>query len=88
MPRKKKPDINDLNSKAEIFKDVYGDAFAIKTASVNAMRKLSREIDYTNKEEVIQLLPIVQEHMRLIHRANDTILDLEHRVNENELSNS
>lgn len=81
MPRKKRPNILNLDEKKDVLNDVYIDAYSVKNVSVNAMKSIAINIDYTNKEDVLSMLPLVQKQMEIIQNANDTILDVEERIN-------
>jgi len=81
MPRKRTPKIELAECRVDVLKDIYKGAFDTKTVSVNSMRSLSKEIDYTNKEDVLKLLPLVQKQMEIIQDANDTMLVVEERIN-------
>jgi hypothetical protein len=81
MPRKAKTDITSEGSQVKLLKEVYNDTFNIKTTSVNIMRNISKDINYNDKQEVITILPLVQKQMDIIARANDTLLELDTRLN-------
>jgi len=81
MPRKAKTDITAVGSKEKLLKEVYNDTFAIKTTSINIMRNISKDIDYNDKQEVLNILPLVQKQMDIIAKANDTLLELDTRLN-------
>lgn len=81
MPRRKKTDLkNDDGS--NLLNEIYIDMFAMKTISMNVLRNISKEIDYTNKEEVLQMLPMVQKQMEIYQKNNDTLLLIEDRLSK------
>lgn len=82
MPRKSKTNLTDDNAKNKILKEIYDDTFNIKTTSINILRNISKNINYENKEEVITILPLVQKQMDIIIKANDTLFEINNRINE------
>lgn len=86
MPRRKKTDLkNDDGS--NLLNEIYIDMFAMKTISMNVLRNISKEIDYTNKEEVLQMLPMVQKQMEIYQKNNDTLLLIEDRMSKVRVNN-
>ena len=81
MPRKAKTNLTDEGSKGKLLKEVYNDAFNIKTTSVNILRNIAKDINYNDKQEVLNILPLVQKQMDIIANANDTLLEIETRIN-------
>ncbi len=82
MPRKAKTNLADDNAKNKILKEIYDDTFNVKTTSINILRNISKNINYENKEEVITMLPLVQKQMDIITKANDTLFEINNRINE------
>lgn len=86
MPRRKKTDIkNDDGS--NLLNEIYIDMFTLKTLSMNVLRNLSKEIDYTDKEEVMRILPLVQKQMEIYQKNNDTLLLIEDRMSKVRVNN-
>ena len=81
MPRKSKTNLFDENSKDNILKEIYNDVFTVKNTSLRILRGIANEIDYTNKEEVLKYLPMIQKQMEIINQNNDTLLLIQERLN-------
>jgi DNA-binding transcriptional regulator GbsR (MarR family) len=81
MPRKSKTNLSDENSKDNILKEIYNDVFTVKNTSLRILKGIANEIDYTNKEEVLKYLPMVQKQMEIINKNNDTLLLIQERLN-------
>lgn len=79
MPRKKKLEFSDENT---ILKNSYVDACTVKNVSINIIRHVSKTINYENKEEVFNLLPLMQKQMDIIEQSNQTILTILDKLNE------
>ena len=81
MPRKSKTNLFEENSKDNILKEIYNDVFTVKNTSLKILKSIANEIDYTNKEEVLIYLPMVQKQMEIINKNNDTLLLIQERLN-------
>lgn len=82
MPRKTRVDINGGTTENQaLLKEVYTDTFTVKNTSMNIMRNIAKTIDYDNKDEVLRILPVVQKQMDIITKANDTLLEVQKRLN-------
>jgi hypothetical protein len=81
MPRKAKTDITAEGSKSKLLKEIYNDAVIIKVTSINMLKNISKDINYNDKQEVLNTIPLVQKQMDIIARANDTLLEIDSRLN-------
>lgn len=81
MPRKQKTNLSDVDSKTSILKEIYNDSFTVKNTSLNILKSISKNIDYENKEEVLNILPLVQKQMDIINYNNDTMLQIQDKLN-------
>lgn len=81
MPRKTKVKLSDENVKEGILTQVYNDAFTVKNHSLNILKNLTQTIDYSNKEDVIDMLIIVQKQMDIINHNNEVILKIQEQLN-------
>ena len=81
MPRKTKVKLSDENVKEGILTQVYNDAFTVKNHSLNILKNLTQTIYYSNKEDVIDMLIIVQKQMDIINHNNEVILKIQEQLN-------
>lgn len=80
--------MNTLQEKTpneKVLEAVYKDSFLVKTTAIKSLKTLSKTIDYSNKEEVIKTIPIVEKLIKAINDANNNILEVEKRTNESQL---
>ena len=81
MPRKQKTNLSDVDSNKIILNEIYKDAFTVKNTSLNILKNISKNIDYENKEEVMNILPLVQKQMDIINHNNDIMLLIQDKLN-------
>lgn len=81
MPRKPKTDLTGEKSKEQLLREIYNDSFQVKNTSMNIMRNVAKDIDYNNKSEVLTILPLIQKQMDIINKTNETLLEIERRIN-------
>lgn len=81
MPRKAKTNLSDDNSHKLILNEIYKDTFTVKNTSLNILRNVAAVLDYSNKEEVIRMLPLVQKQMDIITKTNDTMMLIQEKLN-------
>jgi hypothetical protein len=81
MPRKQKTNLSDVDSKTSILNEIYKDTFTVKNTSLNILKSINKNIDYENKEEVLNILPLVQKQMDIINHNNDVMLQIQAKLN-------
>jgi hypothetical protein len=64
---------------------VHKDSFLVKTTAIQTLKTLTKTIDYSNKEEVMKTIPMVENLIKAINDANNNILEVEKRTNEPQL---
>jgi hypothetical protein len=69
----------------KILDAVYKDSFLVKTTAIQTLKTLTKTIDYSNKEEVMKTIPMVENLIKAINDANNNILEVEKRTNEPQL---
>jgi len=82
MPRKKKLNLTDENSNTQTLFSAYTDAFTVKNVSLNIIRSLSKTIDFENKQEVLNLLPLIQKQMEIVNQTNEAMITIQEKLNE------
>jgi hypothetical protein len=79
MPRKKKTDVL-TDDGTGLLREIYVDSFTVKTMTMKILSNISKNVDYNNKEEVMETLPLVQKQIELFLRNNEILMSLEQRL--------
>lgn len=85
MPRKPKPKLL-TDSPETLLKELYNDSFMVKLTSIDIMRNIAKVVDYHNPDQIDRLIPMIQKQMDIINKTQDTMLEIQTKIDNARLS--